>query len=76
MIAVPGPTPNTTPFASTIAAVALLLVQTPPAVPLLTKVIVEPVQTDEGPLIVPALARGLTVTLYEANDDPQELEMK
>lgn len=55
--------PRTTPLASTIAAVGLLLVHDPPGVPLLTRVMVEPVHTADGPLRVPALARGLTVTL-------------
>lgn len=76
MVAVPAPVPKTTPLPSTIAAAGLLLVHDPPEVPLLNKLIVEPVHTDEGPLIVPALATGLTVTLYVANDEPQVFETK
>ena len=76
IVAVPVPTPKTTPFASTMAAAGLLVVQDPPEVPLLIKVIVEPVHTEEGPLIVPALARGLTFTVYVANDEPQLLVTK
>ena len=63
MVAVPVPVPRTTPFASTIATAALLVLHAPPAVPLLLKVIVELVHTDEGPLMVPAFAAGLTFTL-------------
>jgi hypothetical protein len=74
IVVVPEPIPNTTPLASAIAAAGLLLLQEPPGVPLLIKVMVEPVHTEEGPLIVPALAAGLTVTLYVVNDDPQVFE--
>jgi hypothetical protein len=63
MVAVPVPVPKTTPFASTIAIAALLVLHTPPAVPLVLKLIVELVHTLEGPLMVPALEAGLTVTL-------------
>lgn len=71
MVAVPGPTPSTAPFTSINAIPGLLLLHEPPGVPLVMRLIVEPAHTDEGPLIVPALAAGLTVTLYVANDDPQ-----
>ena len=76
MVAVPVPVPKTTPFTSTIAIAALLVLHIPPAVPLVLKLIVELAHTLEGPLIVPALAAGLTVTLYVANDDPQVLATK
>ncbi len=74
MVAVPVPTPKTNPFASTNATDELLLLHDPPGVPLLSKLMDEPVHTDDGPLIVPALAAGLTFTLYVANDDPQIFE--
>ena len=63
MVAVPVPVPKTTPFTSTIATALLLVLHVPPAVPLLLRLIVDPAQTVAGPLIVPALADGLTVTL-------------
>ena len=59
------------PFPSTNAPKGLLLLHDPPGVPLLTKVIAEPLQTDEGPLIVPALAAGLTFILKVVLDVPQ-----
>lgn len=76
MVAAPAPIPNTTPFTSTIAAAGLLVLHEPPEVPLLMRLIVEPAHTDDGPLIVPALATGLTLTLKVVNDDPQLFETK
>ena len=63
IVAVPVPVPKTTPFASTIAMEALLVLHTPPGVPVVLKAMVELVHTLEGPLIVPAFAAGLTFTL-------------
>lgn len=76
IVAVPVPMPKTIPLASTIAAAGLLLLHDPPGVPLLVKLIVEPAHTADGPLIVPALATGLTTILNVVNDDPQLLETK
>ncbi len=72
-MAVPAVTPVTTPFASTVAVEVLLLVHVPPASPLLIKAIVVPRQTEEAPLMVPALAFGETVTASVAVAVPQEL---
>lgn len=71
MVAVPGATPVTRPVAElTDATAGLLLLQLPPTLPLLVSVVAKPVHMDEAPLMVPALARGLTVTRCVAVDKP------
>lgn len=62
MVVFPAPVPKTTPLASTWAAAGLLLVQIPPGVPLLDKLIAEPLHTEEAPLMEPAEAPALTST--------------
>ena len=52
--------PVTTPEVT--VAFALLLVQAPPLTPLVS-VILDPTQTLEAPVILPALGSGLTVTI-------------
>lgn len=52
----------------TVARLVLLLVHVPPAVPFVVSCIVDPTQTDDGPLIVPALADVVTVTDFVATD--------
>ncbi len=73
MVAVPVLTPVTTPLAFTVATAVLPLVHVPPASPLLVKVVVVPIHTDPVPLIVPALAFGLTVTNFVVLAVPQVL---
>ena len=63
----PAPTAVTTPdVAFTVATAPLLLLQVPPALPLLVYVADEPIQSGEVPLTVPAFAFGLTVKLFDA----------
>ena len=71
MITLPGATPLTTPEDVTVAIAGLLLLQAPPGVPLLLKLMDEPAHTDEGPLIVPAFAAPFTVTIVMAIGLPQ-----
>lgn len=68
--------PKTNPFASINATARLLLLHVPPGVPVVNNGITEPAHMDEDPIIVPALAPGFTVILYEVNDDPQLFETK
>ena len=74
MVAVPAETPDTTPLLLTVATKLLFELHAPPEVPLLLKVIGDPAQTVDGPLIVPALANGLTVTLNEEEELPHVLD--
>ena len=63
MVAFPAATAVTKPLlALTEAAAGLLLLQVPPTLPLLVKLVDKPVQTEDAPLTVPALASGFTVT--------------
>ena len=71
MVEVPAATPVTTPVAAfTDATAGLLLLQVPPPVPLLVKVVDKPAHTDAAPLMVPALASAFTVTSLVAADVP------
>ena len=68
ILAVPALTAVTNPeTAFTVATDVLLLLQFPPAVPLLVYVAVAPIQSGEVPLTVPALTFGDTVSVL--NDD-------
>ena len=71
----PEPTAVTTPdVASTVATEVLLLLQVPPASPVLLYVADWPIQSGDVPLTVPALAFGFTVNAL--NDEaglPQPL---
>ena len=61
MVAVPADVPVTTPVAApTAATAALLLLHVPPATASV-RVAVVPVQTVVAPVMVPAVAAGLTV---------------
>ena len=72
IVALPEPTPVTTPFTEfTVATVILLLLQLPPLAPLLVKVVVEPTHTADEPLTVPALGMLFTVTDWVAVAAPQ-----
>ena len=51
--------------ALTVATAGSLLLQEPPVLPLLEYVAVWPIQSGEVPLIVPALAFGLTVNVLD-----------
>ena len=75
ILAVPALTAVTNPDAAfTVATAGLLLLQDPPASPLLLYVAVAPIQSGEVPLTVPALALGLTVNnLDELTGPPQPL---
>ena len=62
MITVPAATPPTTPVVLfTVAIAALLLLQVPPLTELVSAVL-EPIQTVDEPLIVPAVAAEVIVT--------------
>ena len=64
---VPGVRAVTRPdVAFTVATPVLLLLQVPPASPLLLYVAVWPIQSGDVPLTVPALAEELTVNIFEA----------
>ena len=74
MVVFPGATLVTTPLAAPMVATAgLLLVHEPPLFPLEVKLIVDPLHTDDPPLIVPALRTGLTVSGAEAVAVPQRV---
>src|SRR6185312_16400144 len=49
----------------------LLLLHVPPVLPVEVKLMLAPVHTDEGPLMVPASSSGLTVMVVTAVADPQ-----
>ena len=67
ILVVPAPTAVTTPdVAFTVATAGLLLLQVPPASPLLLYVADWPIQSGDVPLTVPALAFGLTVNDCDA----------
>ena len=76
IVAVPAPIPKTVPPGNAKATLVLLLLQVPPGSPLLLKLMLEPVHTEEGPLMVPALGAALTFTRKVAEEDPQLLETK
>ena len=62
MLVEPAPTAVTRPdVALTVATAPLLLLQDPPASPVLLYAADEPIQSGEVPLTVPAFAFGLTV---------------
>ena len=72
MVVDPAATPVTTPVPEfTVATAVLLLLQLPPVLPLLVKVVVAPVHMVEEPLTVPASGRGLMVIFAEATELPQ-----
>jgi hypothetical protein len=71
-VAVPAPTPVTTPLdAFTVAARLLLLLQLPPAVPLLVNVVTDPAHKAGNPLTKPAFGNALMVILDEDDELPQ-----
>jgi hypothetical protein len=57
------------------ATVGVLLLHVPP-LPVVNSWVTVPAHIDGDPVIVPALAPGLTVILYDVNDEPQLLEIK
>ena len=64
---VPAPTAVTTPVdAFTVATCISLLLQVPPALPLVLYVADWPIQSGVVPLTVPALAFGFTVKVFDA----------
>ena len=76
MVEFPGAMPVTTPVPGTIVAtVDVPLLQVPPVLPLLLKLIVEPTHTDDAPVIVPAFGTGVTAIVDEAVDVPQPFVM-
>lgn len=70
MVTTPGATPVTLPEEITVAIAVELLAHVPPLI-LLLKLMKEPTQTAEGPLIVPAEGSGLTVIFADADAVPQ-----
>lgn len=75
MVELPALTPETTPVDEfTVATAVLLLLHTPPLVPLLVNVVDELAHTDGALLIVPALARAFTVINCVAVEVPQALD--
>ena len=66
----PVATPVTTPALLTVASAALLLLQVPPVVASVS-VMVAPVHTIAGPVMVPADGAGLTVSACVATAVPQ-----
>ena len=73
MVVVPKATPVTTPVEDPIVAIAVFTeVQTPPPIASV-KAVVEPGQTVDVPVIVPAFGEELTVTIAIATAVPQLL---
>ena len=70
MVATPGATPVTFPVEITVAIAVELLAHVPPVI-LLLKLMKEPTQTAEAPLMVPAAGSGLTVIFADADAVPQ-----
>ena len=68
MLVEPALTAVTTPVpATTVATAGLVLLQLPPASPLLVYVAFDPIQSGEVPVTVPAFAFGLTVNAWKAD---------
>ena len=71
MVVFPAATPVTFPvLASMDATAGVLLVHTPPEM-LSLKIILAPIHTAVGPLIVPAFGKGFTVKADDAVEVPQ-----
>lgn len=70
IVSIPLVIPVTTPPVTD--ALVLLLLHTPP-VTAFESVIVDPMHTPEGPVIVPAFGNGLTVIPFVAETVPHEL---
>lgn len=75
MVVVPGLNPKTNPFASIKATDGLLLLHVPP-LPVVNNCVTVPAHIEEDPVIVPAFTPGLTLILYDVNDEPQVFEIK
>lgn len=74
MVALPAPTPVTTPVDElTLATKLLLLLQIPPPVPLVVSVVIDPAHTADEPLTKPAFGRALMVILADETELPQVL---
>ena len=72
IVVLPAETAVTIPVVGlTVAAEVLLLLQLPPLAPVLVNVVVDPVQRNVVPVIVPAFGSGFTVMLYVAVAVPQ-----
>ena len=72
MIELPAAMAVTTPVVElTVAAAGLLLLQVPPAAPVLVNVADRPAHTDDEPLTEPAFATALTVTVAEVEEVAQ-----
>ena len=70
ILAVPADTPVTAPVAAVVATEVLLLDHTPPPVPS-ARVVTAPAHTDPAPLMLPAVGKGLTVTVAVVLAEPQ-----
>ena len=74
MVVFPGATLVTTPeLMSIVATDVLLLVHVPPLLPFEVKLRIDPLHTDEPPLIVPAFRTGFTVTGADALAVPHKV---
>lgn len=73
IVAVPAATPVTTPVELIVATDVLLLVQVPPEVAS-DNVVVEPVATDDAPVIAAITGKGLTVIVMVAALVPHAFE--
>ncbi len=73
MVVVPLAMAVTTPIDDIVAALVLVLLHTPPPVPLALNADVEPGQRLVVPLMVPAAGNGLIVTMAVAATGPQTL---
>lgn len=73
MVAVPADNPVTIPE-GLMLMVDDVEYQVPPLLPFEINNVDEPTHKVDAPLIVPAVATGLTETLNEAEDAPQVLE--
>jgi hypothetical protein len=71
-VVAPPEIPVTTPVEElTVPIAAIVLLHTPPAVPLAVNVVVAPAQTVAVPLMVPGVANGFTVAILVAVTAPQ-----
>ena len=81
MVSVPAVIPVTIPEEAPTVARVLLLLHAPPVMvspvePTLVSVTDDPMQTDDGPLTVPAPADELTVMIFEAEIMPHAVVME
>jgi len=71
-VVTPVARPLTVPVVFTLATEVLVLLQVPP-LPVVVSIMLEPTQTMEGPVMVPAVLAGLTVSVAALPAAPQLL---